>query len=315
MSEERFVGIDVSKESLDVAVLPDEGRCRVVNDDAGFAQLAAWLGEPAGALVVMEATGGYQTLVAAALDAAGFAVVVANPRQVRDHARSRGQLAKTDKLDAVMIADFAQRNRPPVRPLPDAQALALKELMARRRQLVDMLTMEKNRLKQATVETAAGIARHIRYLEEDLAGHDHDLRELVVNSPLWREKDDLLRSVPSVGEVVSFTLLAHLPELGEVSNREIAALVGVAPFNCDSGKFQGRRSCWGGRADVRCVLYMAVVSALRWNAPIIAFHHRLIAAGKRPKVAMVACMRKLLVILNTMLKERTAWQATALATA
>jgi transposase len=308
MSHSVFVGVDVSKAWLDVAVLSPRRCCRVANDPVGWDQLIAWLGEPAGCLVVMEATGGYHVAVAAALEAAGFAAVVANPRQVRDHARSRGQLAKTDKLDAMMIADFAQRNQPVVRPLPDEKTRLLQALMARRRQLVEMLTMEKNRLQQASPPLVKPITKHIQWLQKQLEDLDEDLGEQIRQSDVWREKDEILRSVPGIGEVTSRTLLAELPELGEVSGKQIAALAGLAPLNCDSGKRQGHRTIWGGRATVRAALYMAIVSAIRCN-PLIRLHYRqLRERGKKAKVAMVACMRKLLVILNTMLKERQPWQ-------
>ena len=308
MSPEVFVGIDVSKAWLDVAVLSQRRCCRVANDQVGWDQLIAWLGEPTGCLVVMEATGGYQAAVAATLEAAGFEVVVANPRHVRDHARSRGQLAKTDKLDAMMIADFAQRNQPPVRPLPDEQTRLLQALMARRRQLLEMLTMEKNRLQQAPPPLVKPITQHIQGLEKQLKDLDEDLGDQIRQSDVWREKDELLRSVPGIGDVTSRTLLADLPELGEVNNKQIAALAGLAPLNRDSGKFQGHRTIWGGRATVRTALYMAIVSAIRHN-PLIRLHYQqLKERGKKTKVAMVACMRKLLVILNTMLKEHQTWQ-------
>lgn len=308
MSHQQFVGIDVSKAHLDVAVLPQKRRCRVPNDDAGFDALATWLGEPAGTLIVMEATGGYQISATAALATAGFDVVVANPRQVRDHARSRGRLAKTDKLDAEAIADFAERNRPAVRALPDEQTRLLQALMARRRQLLEMLTMEKNRLQQAPKALAKQIAKHVQWLKSELKQLDDDLDDQIRHSDLWREKDQLLRSVPGVGDVTSRTLLAELPELGQVNNKQIAALAGLAPLNRDSGKFQGQRIIWGGRASVRTALYMAIVSAIRHNPIIRAYYQRLKKLGKEPKVAMVACMRKLLVILNTMIKERQTWQ-------
>ena len=308
MSPQIFVGIDVSKSHLDLCILPQKRRCRVRNDDAGFAQLVAWLGDPADTLVVLEATGGYQTPAVVALCAAGFEVVVANPRQVREHARSRGRLAKTDKLDAEAIADFAERNRPAVRPLPDAQTRLLQELMARRRQLVEMITMEENRLKQASEPVIGQIAEHLQWLRRDRKTLDDDLDHLIGHSDLWRENDQLLQAVPCIGPVTSRTLLSQLPELGQISNKQIAALAGLAPLNRDSGKFQGHRTIWGGRAEVRKALYMAVVSGIGCNPIIRAYYRRLRDAGKAFKVAMVACMRKLLVILNTMLKENQPWQ-------
>jgi transposase len=308
MSHQIFVGVDVSRAHLEVAVLPQKRRCRVPNNDAGFDELVSWLGEPTGTWVVLEATGGYQVPATAALATAGFDVVVANPRQVRDHARSRGRLAKTDKLDAEAIADFAERNRPPVRPLPDEQTRLLQALMARRRQLLEMLIMEKNRLQQAPKPWAKQIAKHVAWLKAQLKQLDNDLDDQVRHSDLWRENDQLLRSAPGIGDVPSRTLLADLPELGQVNNKQIPALAGVAPLNRDSGKLAGHRTIWGGRATVRTALYMAVVSAIHQNPIIRAYYHRLKKAGKEPKVAMVACMRKLLVILNTMLRERQPWQ-------
>ena len=317
MSHQVFVGIDVSKAHLDVAVLPShsQGRGRFGNDNAGFDQLIGWLGECPGALVVMEATGGYETAVAAALATAGWDVVVANGRQVRDYARSRGKLAKTDTIDADILADFAARIRPPVRPLPGPQARLLQALVARRRQLLDMITMEKNRREHSQPVLAKEINKHIVWLAKQVAQLDDDLGRQVRNSPLWRENDELLQSVPGIGPVTSQTLLAELPELGKVSRQEIAALVGVAPLNRDSGKYSGPRIIWGGRATVRSALYMAIVSAIRYNPVISVFYKPLKQAGKPSKVAMVACMRKLLTILNTMLRDRKPWRPTAAQTA
>ena len=314
MSHQVFVGIDVSKSHLDVAVSPFERRGRFPNDSAGLDQLIGWLGDPQGALVVMEASGGYQAAAAAALATAGWDVAVVNPRQVRDYARSLGKLAKTDKLDAGILADFAQRIEPPVRPLPGPQAELLQALVARRRQLLDMLTMEKNRHQQApppqtvVCPLAKAIDKHIQWLTKQVERLDDELDGQVRNSPLWREKDQLLQTVPGIGPVTSRTLLAELPELGQVSRQQIAALVGVAPLNRDSGKYSGPRIIWGGRASVRSALYMATVAALRHNPQIRAFYARLKHAGKPSKVALVACMRKLLTILNTMLKEHTPWR-------
>lgn len=308
MSHQIFVGVDVSKSHLDLFILPQKRRCRLGNDDAGFAELVTWLGAPAGTLVVLEATGGYQTPAVVALCAAGFDVVVANPRQVREHARSRGRLAKTDKLDAEAIADFAERNRPAVRPLPDAQTRLLQALMARRRQLVEMKTMEENRQKQAAKLLAEAIAEHVVWLKKEIKQLDDDLDDQIRHSDLWRENDQLLQSVPGVGDVTSRTLMAELPELGHLNSKQIAALAGLAPLNRDSGKLQGYRSIWGGRAEVRNALYMAAVSAIRCNPIIRPYYLHLKSVGKLFKVAIVACMRKLLVILNTMLKENQPWQ-------
>jgi transposase len=260
------------------------------------------------ALIVLEATGGFEASVAALLAAAGLPVVVMNPRLVRNFAKATGKLAKTDRLDARMLALFAQVMRPPVRPLKDEQSRALDALFNRRRQLVDMLTMEKNRLTLATPEVARDIKAHITWLAQRLKDVDGELKTLIERSPVWREKDELLQSVRGVGPVMSITLLAQLPELGTINRRQISALAGTAPLNHDSGKFKGERHVWGGRANVRAVLYMATLAAIRCNPAIKAFHRRLRDAGKKPKVAIVACMRKLLTILNAMLKNKTPWR-------
>jgi len=306
-----FVGIDVSKAHLDVAVLPDRRHRRVSNDASGWQQLIAWLGLPAETLVVLEATGGYQNAAAWALQQAGFGVVVMNPRPIRDHARSYNVLAKTDRIDAAIIADFAQEKQPPVRPLPDEQAQLLAALMDRRRQLVQMLTMEKNRQAQAPPALARELATHIQWLTKRLRKLDDDLDDQIRRSPLWHETAQIVQSVPGIGAVTTRTLVAELPELGQVNHKEIAALVGVAPFNRDSGQFRGQRAIWGGRAHVRSVLYMATVVAVRCNPVIRTFYLRLKAAGKKSKVALVACLRKLLTILNTMVKQRQRWQPPA----
>ncbi|MCY3024458.1 MAG: IS110 family transposase [Planctomycetota bacterium] len=313
MSDQVFVGIDVSKHHLDVAVLPQTRRCRVHNDASGFEQLIAWLGEPAPTLIVLEATGGYQNAAAVALDAAGFDVVIMNPRPVRDHARSKNMLAKTDKLDAAMIADFAQEKKPPVRPLPDEQARLLQELMARRRQLNGMLTMEQNRQQQAPAALAKQIERHIRWLNKALQQLDEDLDDQIHQSPLWHEKDEIMRSIGGIGPVTSRTMLAEMPELGDAdaNAKQITALAGLAPFNRDSGHRRGHRTIWGGRAHVRSVLYMAALSARRCNPVIRAYYERLKQRGKPTKVALVACMRKLLIIMHTLLKRRELWNPPA----
>ena len=304
-----FVGIDVSKDALDVATRPASGAAQVANDDAGVRVLVARLRECMPTLIVLEATGGYERAAVAALAAAGLPVVVANPRQVRDFARATGQLAKTDAIDAAMLALFAERVRPEIRQLPDAEAQALDALLASRRQLIEMLVAEGNRLALARKPVRRGIAQHIRWLERQLADVDSDLDAAIQASPVWRAKEDLLRSVPGVGPVLSRTLLGELPELGRLGRKEIAALVGVAPLARDSGHFRGQRSAWGGRATIRPALYMAAVSATRCNPRIREFYRRLKAAGKPAKVALVACMRKLLVILNAMMRAGTAWRA------
>ena len=311
MNERRpvFVGIDVSKARLDIAVRPTGETWQAANDDAAIRDLTARLAAFGPSLVVLEATGGYETPAVAAFAAAGLPVVVANPRQVRDFARATGQLAKTDALDAALIALFAERVRPAVRPLPDAQTRALEALLARRRQLLEMLVAERNRLGLAQAPVRRSITQHIKWLERQVADVDTDLTAAIEASPVWRAKEDLLRSVPGIGPVVSRTLLGGLPELGQLTRKEIAALVGVAPLAKDSGYFSGKRRAWGGRAHVRTALYMSAVVAARFNPVITVFYRRLRAAGKPPKVALLACMRKLLVILNAMVRTNTHWQA------
>jgi transposase len=309
MAEEHsYVGIDVSKGYLDVAVRPMGQQWRVSNTEEELGQLVEQLQGLSPALVVLEATGGYEVPVAAALGAAGLPVAVVNPRQVRDFARATGKLAKTDKLDAQVLALFAERVRPVPRPLPDLQAQELDALLARRRQIVAMLTTERNRLGSASPSVRPGIQEHTAWLEGKLGELNDRMGKLLRESPLWREKEQLLRSVPGVGPVLSLTLLAELPELGTMGCKQMAALVGVAPLNRDSGTLRGRRTIWGGRAKVRAVLYMAALVATRFNPVIKAFYQKLLAAGKAKKVALVACMHKLLTILNAMLKHRSPWQ-------
>jgi transposase len=307
MEAELWVGIDVSKARLDVALGAAGELLEVANDSRGIASLVARLVELAPELVVLEASGGLQTALVAELGAARMPVVVVNPRQVRDFARASGQLAKTDALDARMLALFAERMRPEVRRLPDAQELELKALVARRRELVEMTTAERNRLGSAPKLLRKEITAHIRWLEGRLKERDRDLDRMLRSSPLWREREDLLRAVPGVGPVLCATLLADLPELGALSRREIAKLVGVAPLNRDSGSMRGRRTVWGGRAQVRATLYMATLTAVRRNPALKAFYLRLRSAGKPPKLALTAAMRKLLTVLNAILKHRTPW--------
>ena len=305
---ERFVGIDVSKARLEVAVRPDNTRWSVPNDEKGIAELAGGLREMKPAVVVLEATGGLQIALVAVLGQAKLPVVVVNPRQIRDFAKATGRLAKTDAIDAGVIAHFGEAVRPKVRPLKDAEAQELADLLARRRQLVDMLTAEKNRLNTARKRIRKDIQAHIDWLEKRLKDVNADLSKAIKQTPAWREKDKILQSTPGVGPVLSVTLLAGLPELGSLNRREVANLVGVAPLNRDSGQFQGKRCVWGGREEVRSVLYMSTLAAVRCNPVIRSFYQRLTAAGKEHKVALTACMRKLLVILNTMIKTGTTWR-------
>jgi transposase len=301
-----FVGIDVSKAQLDVALRP-EGRFAAPNTEVGIAQVLTRLQAVSPTLVVLEATGGLEIPLTGALAAAGMPVVVVNPRQVRDFAKATGKLAKTDALDAQTLAHFAEVMRPEPRPLPDEQTQTLAALLTRRRQLVEMLTAEKNRLASARTPVRKSLCTHITWLERELSHTDRDLAHAIRESPVWREKEEILQSTPGVGPVVTTTLLANLPELGTLTAKQIAALVGVAPFNRDSGTLRGTRTVWGGRAQVRAVLYMGTLVATRFNPVIRAFYQRLCAAGKPKKVALTACMRKLLIILNAMLKHRTPW--------
>jgi transposase len=309
-----FVGIDVAKAQLDIAVRPTGERWAVPQTEAGAAELVTQLQAliPAPTLIVLEATGGLERLASAALAAAGLPVAVVNPRQVRDFAKATGRLAKTDRLDAQVLAHFAEAVRPEPRPVPAEQAQLLSAQLARRRQLVEMLTAERNRLGTAPRPVRQRIQTHIAWLEQELRDIEDDLGTTLRASPIWREKEDLLRSVPGVGPVLSTTLLAELPELGTLNRKQIAALVGVAPLNRDSGTLRGRRTVWGGRARVRAALYMAALVATRHNPVLRAFYDRLCAAGKPPKVALTACMHKLLTILNALLKHRTPWSHSTL---
>lgn len=314
-----FVGIDVAKAELVVSTQPTEERWTVTNDERGVRTLVERLRSLEPQLVVLEATGGYELLCVAALAAAGLPVVVVNPRQVRDFAKATGQLAKTDRIDADILARFADKVRPSVRPLADVDAQELAALLARRRQLLDMLQAERNRLGQVfgrgKQPVKKSLKTHITFLERELRITDTDLGDMVRNSPAWHERDELLQSVPGVGPVLSRTLLADLPELGRLSRREIAKLVGVAPLSRDSGTMRGRRFVQGGRASVRAVLYMAALVATKRNAVIRTFYLRLVAAGKPKKLALVACMRKLLTILNVMVRTGQCWSVDALSEA
>lgn len=303
-----WVGIDVAKAHLDVATWPAQDRLQVTRDEAGLAELLAWLRPRTPTLIVLEATGGLETLVAGTRIAAGFPTAVVNPRPARDFAKALGALAKTDALDAVMLARFGYGIQPTPRPWKDEETQALAALLQRRRPWVTMRTAEKNHLASAHDQVQADIRTTIAWLEQRLKTLDDDLQGRLRASPVWREQDDLLRSVPGIGPVTSVTLLAALPELGTLDRRQISALAGVCPFNRDSGQSRGRRSIFGGRTPVRAVLYMATVAASRCNPVIKAFYQRLRQAGKPAKVALTAGMRKLLTILNAMLKAKTPWQ-------
>jgi transposase len=312
----QWIGIDVSKARLDVAVRPAGTRWQVSNDAAGVARLVEQLRERQPERIVLEATGGYEVLVAAELGLAGLSVVVVNPRQVRDFARATGQLAKTDRLDAAVLAHFAEAIQPQVRALPDATARALSALVARRRQLQEMLTAEQNRLLSAAVQDAPVALRdqlgeHIAWLRRQLSDIDDELEQQLRSSPVWRERDELLRTIRGIGPIASSTLLSQLPELGQVTGKAIAKLVGVAPLNRDSGSVKGSRHIWGGRATVRAVLYMAALVATRHNPQIQQFYQRLLAAGKPRKLALVACMHKLLLLCNAILRTHTPWSPIA----
>lgn len=306
-----FAGIDVAQAHLDVAIRPspEDGQeeWREENSGEGIDRLVSRLKSRQVDLVVLEATGGLETALVGELAEAGVPVAVVNPRQVRDFARALGQLAKTDTLDARVLAHFAEATRPEPRPWPEAQTRELQGLVTRRRQIVAMLTAERNRLRRAPAAVQPRIQEHIDWLIQERDQLDQDLGDFLKGSPLWRVKEQLLGSVPGVGDVLKATLLANLPELGSLDRRSIAALVGVAPYNRDSGAWRGRRSVWGGRREVRAVLYMATLVATRFNPVIRDFYQRLVEGGKPKKVALTACMRKLLTILNAMLKHGEPW--------
>jgi transposase len=307
---EIFVGIDVSKAQLDCHLLPSGESWSVKNGEDGIDALVAKLVAIRPTLIVLEATGGLERRCLAALLTAKLPAVAVNPRQVRDFARATGVLAKTDSLDARILALFAERIRPEVRPPNDEATEELAALLVRRRQVVGMITAEKNRLAAdpPSARVIQAIRSSIRHLEKELEEIDGDINRSIRQSPAWREKDKVLRSVPGVGKVLSRTLLAQLPEIGKLGRKQVAALIGVAPLNCDSGKRERYKIIWGGRAAIRAVLYMSALAATRFNPVISAFYRRLVLAGKKPKVAIVACMHKLLVILNAMVRDNCPWK-------
>jgi transposase len=306
----RQAGVDVSKDRLDVCILPEVEAFAVANDPEGIDSLLGRLQAARAELAVLEATAGYERPLAAAIAAAGIAVAVVNPRQARDFAKATGRLAKTDRIDAEILARFAAAVEPLPSVIPDEEARALQYILARRRQLLSMLVAEKNRLLMAPESVAKRIRAHVRWLEKELSRTDRDLDEAIRESEAWRRNEALLRSVPGVGPVLARTLLAELPELGTLSHKRLSALVGVAPFNRDSGMLRGKRAVWGGRAHVRAALYMGALVAVRHNPVLEEFYGRLLSAGKPKKVALVACMRKLLAILNAMLRDRAPWRST-----
>jgi transposase len=305
------VGIDVSKRTLDVCLLPEGETFALSNDQEGVDELLSRLEESPPELVVLEATGRYERLAATSIAAAGIPVAVVNPRRARDFAKAVGQLAKTDRIDARVLARFAQAVDPSASVIPGEEAQALQAILARRRQIISMLVAESNRLQLAPNALQKRIRAHIGWLEKELSRTDRDLNEAIEASAAFKENEALLRSVPGVGPVLARTLLAELPELGEIAHRRLCALlVGVAPFNRDSGQSRGKREVWGGRAPVRAALYMGTLVATRFNPVLKEFYARLLSAGKAKKVALVACMRKLLSILNAMMRDRTPWHST-----
>jgi transposase len=301
-----YVGIDVAKDTLEIATSGGE-HWQCANEAKAHRTLAERLGKLAPGGIVLEATGGYEQAVAARLGQMGLPVMVVNPRQVRQFARAFGKLAKTDRIDAAMLVRFGEHTQPPIRPLPDAQTQLLEALLTRRQQVLEMLQAERNRLEHAVDPVRTDLHEHIVFLVKRFKGVDRDLDGQLRQSPLWREKEKLLKSIPGVGRQTVLRVVAQLPELGSIPRKKLAALVGVAPYNCDSGTLRGQRHCWGGRTRVRNVLYMATVVAVRHNPSIRAFYERLQAAGKPKKLALVACMHKLLLVMNAMVRDRTEW--------
>jgi len=315
MSQELFVGIDVSKAELEVATHDQDETRSFPNDRRGIAKLIAALEATPPTLIVFEPTGGYELALAIALVAADLPGVMVNAKRLRDFAKAIGRLAKTDKLDAQDIAHYAQAIRPQLRRVPDDQERALRDRVTRRRQLLEMVNMERNRLELASAARRKELNRHLAWLAKEVQRMDDEIERMLRENPVWHEDEQLLRSVPGIGPVSCSALLSELPELGTLSHKQIAALVGVAPYNHDSGKLRGHRCISGGRASVRSALYMSVLTATVHNPPIREFYQRLTQAGKPAKVAFTACMRKLLTMLNAMLRDRTPWQANAIQTA
>mgnify|MGYP001125599307 CR=1 FL=1 len=303
-----FVGIDVSKTRLDIATYPDVTHDAMQNNVDGIKRLVEKMTELKPEIIVLEATGALEVPALSALAEAGLPAVAINPANPRAFAKSSGILAKTDKIDALVLARFAEALKPEIRPIPDAEQRNLKALTSRRRQIKQMITAETNRLKRAPKPLKPSIEKHIAWLESSVEELERELQQVIQSTPAWREKDDLLQSAKGVGPVVSAVLIAELPELGQLSRHEIAGLVGVAPVNRDSGRFRGQRHIYGGRWTVRAILYMGTLAAIRWNPVIRSFYHRLLASGKKTKVAITACMRKLLVRLNAMARDGVPWQ-------
>ncbi|MBA7705588.1 IS110 family transposase ISGme8 [subsurface metagenome] len=310
MTEETVcVGVDIAKNTLDVADSNSKETRQFNNDHKGISSAVGYIAGLKPARIILEATGKYEMPLAAELQSKRLPVVIVNPRQVRDFARATGVLAKTDSIDARILALFGLQIKPEIRLLPNQKAREMSSLLARRRQLIEILTAENNRLLQADDSIRPGIEIHIKWLEEAISAINDDLDRQIRSNPSWFEKDNLLKSVPGVGKVVSTTLLIDLPELGQLNRRKIAALVGVAPLNRDSGTLRGKRTVWGGRAKLRAVLYMAALVGVRRNPVMATFYERLLKAGKAKKVALVACMRKLLTILNAMIRSKTVWKS------
>jgi len=310
MGKPNYVGIDIAKSSMEVVMHENKDHWTYANDESGLTKLLAKMKRLAPVLIVMEATGGYEVVVASELQSQGYPVAVVNPRHIRDFARSVGILAKTDILDAKVIARYAATVQPACRQLPGKDTQKLGVILMRRRQVIAMLTAEKNRLHQADPAVKDRIREHITFLEHELDDTNRELKQLVEDNPEWKEKSDIIQSIPGVGPALAVTLLADFPELGKLNRKQIAALGGLAPFNRDSGTLRGKRTIWGGRASVRAALYMGTLVATRYNPVIRRFYTRLISAGKAKKVALTACMRKLLTILNVMIKHHSTWQHT-----